>query len=274
MHPLQLLLFSLTSRLHAHTGIGLRNRLRQELFDHILKSRWTGREAFHTGDMLNRLEGDVRTVADLLAGAIPSACITFFQLAGVALFLACLAPLLALVLLLIMPLTLLFSKVYMKRMRRLTREIRATDSRVQSHLQENLQYRTLITTLECTPMVTDTMSVLQLGLRQLVMQRNSFSIFSGIMVQAGFSIGYVTAFAWGVYGQAAGTVTFGILTAFLQLVAQVQRPISGTEPASADVHQRADFRGKDRRAGRPALGGARKPHPPGGGGFHLPRRAA
>lgn len=222
---LQLLLSSLVNRLYAHTEISLRNRLRQNLFEHLLKSHWSGRETFHSGDMLNRMEEDVRTVTDLLAGSIPSAGITLFQLAGAALFLFCLDRRMAVVILLIMPLALLFSKFYMKRMRHLTREIRATDSRVQSHLQENLQHRTLISTLEYTSMAADTISTLQSGLKRLVMRRNSFSIFSGFMVQAGFALGYLTAFAWGIYGLETGTVTFGTLTAFLQLVAQVQRPV-------------------------------------------------
>lgn len=222
---LQLLLSSLVSRLYAHTEISLRNRLRQNLFEHILKSHWSGRETFHSGDMLNRMEEDVRTVTDLLAGSIPSAGITLFQLAGAALFLFCLDHRMAVVILLIMPLALLFSKLYMKRMRHLTREIRATDSRLQSHLQENLQHRTLISTLEYTSMAADMISTLQSGLKRLVMRRNSFSIFSGLMVQSGFALGYLTAFAWGIYGLDTGTVTFGTLTAFLQLVAQVQRPV-------------------------------------------------
>lgn len=222
---LQLSLSSLLNRLQVHTEISLRNRLRQELLEHILRSRWTGREIFHSGDVLNRMEGDVRTITDLLAGSIPSAGITLFQLIGATLFLAFLDLRPAIVVLLIMPLALLLSKLYMKRMRHLTREIRATDSRVQSHLQENLQHRALISTLEYTPMAADTMSALQSELKGLVMQRNAFSIFSGFVVQTGFALGYITALAWGVYGLSAGTVTFGMLTAFLQLVAQVQRPV-------------------------------------------------
>lgn len=222
---LQLLLSSLAGRLYVRTEISLRNRLRHNLLEHILKSRWNGCEAFHSGDMLNRMEEDVYTVANLLAGVLPSACVALFSLAGAAAFLICLDARLALIVLLIMPLALLFSKLYMKRMRSLTRDIRTVDSRVQSHLQENLQHRILISALECTSMATDTMNSLQSGLKRLVMRRNTFSVFSGFMVQAGFAIGYVTAFAWGVYGLNAGTVTFGVLAAFLQLVAQVQRPV-------------------------------------------------
>ena len=202
---LQLLMSSLLSRLYTHSEICLRNRLRHNLLEHILKSRWNGRETFHSGDMLNRMEEDVCTVTNLLAGSIPSAGITLFQLAGAALFLFYLDKRMAIVILFIMPLALLFSNLYMKRIR--------------------LQHRTLISTLEYTSIVTDTMSTIQMRLKRLVMKRNSFSIFSGFMVQAGFAFGYLTAFAWGIHGLDAGTVTFGTLTAFLQLVSQVQRPV-------------------------------------------------
>ena len=57
------------------------------------------------------------------------------------------------------------------------------------------------------------------------MRRTDFSIFSRIMVQTGFAAGYATAFLWGIFGLYDGSVTFGMMTAFLQLVAQVQRPM-------------------------------------------------
>ncbi len=44
------------------------------------------------------------------------------------------------------------------------------------------------------------------------------------MIQIGFSAGYLTAFLWGVHGLSQGIITFGVMTAFLQLVSQIQRP--------------------------------------------------
>ena len=38
--------------------------------------------------------------------------------------------------------------------------------------------------------------------------------------------GYAAAFLWGVYGIKSGAVTFGMMTAFLQLVSQIQMPLS------------------------------------------------
>lgn len=222
---LQLSLSAVSSRLYASTDVSLSNRMRSGLLTHLLKSRWNGRELFHSGDMLNRMEGDVSVVVRMMVGLFPSVGIVLSQLVGAAAFLLILDRRMAVVILLIMPVALVFSKLYMMKMRKITREIRETDSRVQSHMQENLQHRTLIAALERTPMILNTMDLLQLGLKRLVMQRNSYSVFSSVLVQAGFAFGYVVAFSWGVYGLNKGTMTFGMLTAFMQLVAQVQRPV-------------------------------------------------
>lgn len=58
------------------------------------------------------------------------------------------------------------------------------------------------------------------------------------MVQIGFMTGYAVAFLWGVFGLREGTVTFGMMAAFLQLVSQIQRPmvdLSRQIPASIRV---------------------------------------
>lgn len=110
-------------------------------------------------------------------------------------------------------------------MRRLSREIRAVDSKVQSHLQEYLQHRVLVRTLEYTEHVNRLLASLQSDLQDKVMRRTDFSVFSRLMVQVGFAAGYATAFLWGILGLYDGTVTFGMMTAFLQLVTQVQRPM-------------------------------------------------
>lgn len=223
----QILLSALASRVTAGTDIRLRNDLRHSLMRHLLKSRWSGREKFHSGDVLNRLETDVDTVTTLLSTTVPSTIITIIQLAAATVFLALLDVRLAFILFFVMPVALLFSKVYMKKMRRFTQNIRTLDSRLQSRMQESLQNRLLIATMERVPGVMNSISSLLSSLKKLILQRNAFSIFSNAMVQAGFAAGYLTAFVWGVYGLRSGTVTFGMLTAFLQLVAQIQRPALG-----------------------------------------------
>lgn len=222
---LQLIVSAAASRLDTHNGVRMKNALRHRLFSRLMESQWTGRERLHTGDVLNRLEEDVRVVTDTLCSAVPSTLVTLIQLIAAFCFLLMLEARLAWTLLAIMPAALLMSKLYMKRMRSLTKAIRTTDSRVQAHVQEHLQHRTLISTLEHTEQSTGTLATLQTTLMRQVMQRTDFSLFSRTAVQGGFAAGYATAFLWGVFGLQSGAVTFGMMTAFLQLVAQVQRPV-------------------------------------------------
>lgn len=221
----QLAFSAFRSCLVSRTETALQNELHRRLFVHLMESCWSGREKLHSGDMLNRLEEDVRTVTGALCSTIPSVFITFFQLCGALFFLSRLDIRLTGVLVCIMPVALLFSKSYVRKMRRLSREIRSTDSRIQSHLQENLQHRVLIRTLEYTAQAVRKLGMVQEELWGKVKERTDFSVFSRSMVQVGFMTGYAVAFLWGVFGLQQGTVTFGMMAAFLQLVAQIQRPM-------------------------------------------------
>lgn len=62
-------------------------------------------------------------------------------------------------------------------------------------------------------------------MQKKILDRTDYSIFSRTMVQAGFSGGYLFVMLRGIKGLAAGTVSFGEMAAFLQLVSMVQRPV-------------------------------------------------
>ena len=222
---MQLLLSASIRRIEELSFIDLNNKLRQQLFNHVMISRWMGRDGIHTGDILNRIERDVSSIADLLCRIIPSVLITLVRLTAAFAFLLYLDIRLAAVLFFIMPIALLISKSYVKKMRKLSKDIRNTDSRLQSFLQENIQHRTLISSLERTNEASKNLDSLQDGLYNQIKQRTNFSIFSRSMVQLGFASGYTTAFLWGAMGLINGSISFGTVTAFLQLVNQVQRPI-------------------------------------------------
>ena len=222
---LQLLLSVVRSRLTNRAEIKLRNALHNRLFVHLMKSCWNGRETFHTGDMLNRIEADTVSVTDAVCRTVPSVFVTFVQLVGALYFLSMLDIRLTGILVFIMPVALLFSKSYVRKTCRMSREIRETDSRIQSHLQENLQHRIIVRTLEHTGNAVEKLSGLQSFLQGQVFRRTDFSVFSRSMVQVGFMTGYAVAFLWGVFGLRDGTVTFGMMAAFLQLVSQIQRPM-------------------------------------------------
>lgn len=207
------------------TEVRLRNALRYRLFERLMGSCWTGREALHTGDIINRMAEDTSTVTSLFCRSIPAVMVMMAQLTGALWLFSEMDARLAGIIVFIMPVALLVSKGYVRKMRLLSRNIRTADSRIQSHLQENLQNRTLISTLEYTSQAVGRLFSLQSGLQHEAMRRANYSAFSRGMVQAGVATGYATVFLWGVYGLYDGTVTFGAMTAFLQLVSQIQNPV-------------------------------------------------
>lgn len=205
--------------------IRLKNKLRYNLFSHMMLSSWNGKERFHSGDVLNRIEEDVRLIAEAFSRTVPSVFVVSFQLVTAFIFLSYLDARMAWVIIFIMPAFFLLSKFYMKRMRRLTKEIRTTDSLIQAHTQEKIQYKILIQTLGQNHTVTSQLGALQDTLYGHTMKRINFTFFSRTLVMTGFATGYVAAFLWGVNGIYTGVISFGVMTAFLQLVGQVQRPI-------------------------------------------------
>ena len=220
------LLLSLASeRISRKAEAGLTNRIRLDIFTHLMTSRWSGKEERHSGDIVNRVIDDVPNVAAMICGGIPSTMVTVFQLLGALYLLSMMDARLALALLLITPTALLLSKSYLRKIRRLTQEIRSAESSVQEHFQESVQNNLLLRSLEFTPNSVTKLRNLQTTLLGKVMGYTDFALFSRAMVQLGFSAGYITAFLWGIFGLKSGAVTFGTMTAFLQLAAQIQNPI-------------------------------------------------
>lgn len=205
-------------------GIKAQNRMQQQMLDRLLRSEWHGRERYHSGDVINRLEQDVATVVSFVTETLPGALSVAAMFAGAFIYLLRMDAVLALITVAMLPLFMLTSRIYIARMRKFTRRVRRSDSRVQSLLQETVQNRMLIKTLECDDMIVRRLGSTQSVLRRHVRRRTAFSVMSNLLLNTGFSAGYLVAFLWSAIRLQHGTLTFGGMTAFLQLVYRIQSP--------------------------------------------------
>ena len=221
----RIILNALRTYFQTRTEIKVKNSLRRRLFDILLRMDAEGSKKYHSGDILNRIQEDVRVLSSTVAVYIPNLFGTALQLAAALTFLLYLDLRLAVVIVVIVPVGLLIGKFITGRIRNLTLDIRKRDSKVQSHLQESIQHLTLLQTLEYGEASSDELNDLQGELYDSEIRRTKFSVVSRIFVALAFQAGYATAFMWGVLGISAGTVTYGMMTAFLQLVGQIQRPL-------------------------------------------------
>jgi ABC-type multidrug transport system fused ATPase/permease subunit len=131
---------------------------------------------------------------------------------------------LALIIIVLIPFFALLSKIYVRRMRQLSRDVRDSDSRVQSILQETVQNRMLVKTLESEETMVERLDDQHRMLQSSVERRTNFRLLSNLILNFGFAFCYLIAFAWSAMRMSAGTLSFGGMTAFLQLVNKIQSP--------------------------------------------------
>ena len=221
----RILLNAVRSFAQTTTEVKFKNALRRRLFDSLMHLRNESAVRLHSGDLLNRMLEDVRVVSSAFAVSIPSLIGTVFQLIAALAYLIILDWRLALVIIVVVPGGMAVGKFVTRRIRNLTSDIRKSDASVQSHLQESIQHLSLLQSLEYTDVSTSELDGLQGTLYGNELKRVKFSVTSRMLIGLAMQAGQVITFLWGAFGISTGAITYGMMTAFLQLVGQVQRPI-------------------------------------------------
>ena len=183
---LRLVISAVNVRVENLTNSKMNFIIRKGLYSNLLYAEWLGKEKRHTGDTVNRLESDVSNVTNVIVSDVPQIVTTSVQLVAAIIFLSTMDWRLAALLVLITPLFILFSKVFVRRLREMTRGIRETESLVQSHLQESLQHRMVIQSMENEGRMEDRLDDLQDREYGQIKERTRFNIFARTMVSAAF----------------------------------------------------------------------------------------
>ena len=108
------------------------NANRARVFSRVMHSIWQGRDRFHSADTINRLEEDIRVVVDFVCTSLPGIVVTACQFVAACIFLFTLSPQLGWILVFIMPVAVVGSRLFFRKMRSLTNDIRRTCRRISS----------------------------------------------------------------------------------------------------------------------------------------------
>ena len=212
-------------RLRRMAEVRMGNSIRYNVFSHLLYTNWQELLSMHSGDMLTRIIKDTDDVINVMVTAIPLAIVSATQFAGALVILYILDPMLALILGIGMPVLAIFSKLYYTHMRKYTLQVKESESMITSMVEESLLNQIVIRTFERQENELERLERLQSKLHQSVHKRTNVSIYANLMMGITFNGAYITAFLWSAYGLASKTVTFGMVTAYLQLVNRIQRPL-------------------------------------------------
>lgn len=221
----QLLLSYASKWVKATLGAKSTCQMQKDNYRHLLQCDWSALKQYHSGDILNRLEKDIDSIVTFLTESIPSLLATVTRLIGAFLILYIMNKTLALIIIIICPLFLIISKLYVKKTRMITHDIRTSESKIQTTIQEGLQHITVLKTFEKTLWATEILNETQNNLKKGIKNKTIYSSISSLTMNFGFSAGYIITFTWGVLNLENGIITYGALIAFMQLIGQIQAPI-------------------------------------------------
>lgn len=201
--------------------------LKQDLFDALLQKQWRQISAFHSGEILNRFTSDVNVVVSGVVSLIPQ-CVNILTklLAGLGVLLW-MDPLFAFTVLAAGGLVALASRLYSTRFKGLHKKCQETDGRTRSFLQECTENIVMIKSYLGERSVLKRLKVLQENNLRAKVRRNTYSNLANTGMFLLFNMGYFAVLAWGALRIAGGVMTFGTLTAFLQIISQIRQPFAG-----------------------------------------------
>ena len=208
-----------------------RNKLQCKLFTTIMTRDFTGVNEYHSGELINRLTGDIDIINSNIIGIVPAlvTLVTGVVFSFVAMMKLDLS--LSLICLALGPVVLLSSALYGRRMKKLHAACRASDGKTRSFMQECIQNIMALKAFGSERKAAHHASLLQYENYKLNMKRGYISLFVNILYYVALTVAYYFAVAWCAYKISAGLMTVGVFTAIVQLVNSIQQPfrqISGT----------------------------------------------
>lgn len=205
----------------------LEMRCKRELFSAILQKNYAAVTAYHSGDLLMRLSADVTVVCDGVATLLPSAVSMLTRL--VCAFAVIVSLDWRFGLLLMAAGTALFfgTRLFRSKIKKLHKQVQSTDGKLRAFLQEALESLLAVQVFGVQEKVARQADEHQTENYKAKIRKNRWAIFANTGFSAVFSLGFLVTLVWCGLRLLSGEITFGTLTALLQLVNQVQVPLSG-----------------------------------------------
>ncbi|CDN75268.1 ABC transporter ATP-binding protein [Elizabethkingia anophelis] len=210
--------------LNEKTRMKMMISLQNSLVKSQMLSIWKVGKHWHTGDIQVRINNDCQEIVQMVGFSSISFVLTTIRLLASFGFLWLMDPMLAILIVAISPLF-LFSKIYFKKLRKLNKDLKTAESKFGNVVQENLRFRMSIRALGVQYARWQKVENSQNDIFKLKLGLLNFSTVSQGIMKLTINAGFLLTFGWGVYRLHANEISFGTMTAFLQLVGRIQAPI-------------------------------------------------
>ncbi|MGN1319448.1 MAG: ABC transporter ATP-binding protein [Lachnospirales bacterium] len=209
-------------------------KIKQELFAKLINKKWTSVNKYHSGEILNRFTSDVDVVVNGVVSIVPNAIALGTRLvAGMAVLFA-IDFKFTLIVVCFGVVVFAASKVYSKHFKYLHKENQRARGVVNSYIQECMENLVVIKSFANFSVVSSKLLERQNKYLKLMYKKQRISNVANTAIYILFTGSYYAALVWGAFNISVGVLSFGTLTAFLQILDQIKSPmkdISGLVPA-------------------------------------------
>lgn len=199
-------------------------RIKDRIFDTLFHKQWRDVNAYHSGELLNRMTSDSSVVVAGIVNTVPQLVSMVVSLVACLVVLFTMDWKFTVVLLAFGLVMLIVSRFYGKRMKTLHKECQNTDGQGKSFTQEALANWMVVQSFGGEDTVLSRMDRLLHIDFKAKMRRARLSSVSHAAMYLLFNGSYYIALLWGAMQLSGGGMTFGSLTALLQIVSQIRAP--------------------------------------------------
>lgn len=207
--------------------------LKRHLLELIMKKDYSQVTSYHTGELQNRLFNDVGIVSEGFTKIIPNTIFFITKLMSSLIYLIIIDKVFALLFLIGGICVFLITRSFRKTLKKLHKNVQETEGKTRSFIQELVSNLLAVKAFCVEDKMQGHTDELQEDNFKAVIKRRNFRIFANTGLSAVFNVGSVFAIAFGAWRILSGLMTYGQVTAMIQLVNQVQSPfvsLSGIFP--------------------------------------------
>mgnify|MGYP003295193596 CR=1 FL=1 len=224
---IQLILRIWLRYLEEFTRSGLENTLKEKLFDSLLKKEYVQVSAIHSEEWMNRMTSDTAICGSGITDILPGFLGMMVRMVGAMVLIFLLQPKLAYIMI---PSGILFvgiTLVLRKYLKYFHKQVQEKDGAVRVYLQERISSMLVIRTFGAEQQA---IFGAEKGFEAHKKARMKKAGISNIC-NTGFAVAmngmYLLGIGYCGYGILNGIVSYGTLTAIIQLIGQLQAPLSG-----------------------------------------------
>jgi ABC-type bacteriocin/lantibiotic exporter with double-glycine peptidase domain len=213
---LSLVLSSLSSYINARISIYVNNDMQLGIFERIMDARWKELSSYPSGDLLNRFNGDVGTIATNAISWIPNLIVNIYTFVVTLIVLWRMDFGMALIAFISAPFLLGLSRFIMRKMKEYRKRVLELNSQMMSFEVETFYNFEMIKSFGIFGYYSRKLKAWQQQYKKYNLDYNKFQIKSNILLTLVSTIVSSTAFAYCLYRLWTGQIMYGDMTFFLQ----------------------------------------------------------